>query len=366
MNLLTLIKLIALTLILAIAGFLVSQNQQGDSAFEEKYLINAFPEKLSTIEVLGANNHVVLTAKLNKEQWFVSDNKGLIDYPAELESLSRFVQSIKQTKLIEAKTTNPKKHHLLGISDINSNASEAALINIKASKPLASFLVGSSAKNGVGQYVRYADDNQVWLTDTEVQLPESAIDWVERSLFDFDQNDILSVSRLGEGGYKVIRNRVNVEGANSEGASAEGESANKVDGSLATFTFEQMPEKSQLEYDTIVDALVRNLTNLTLESIVKIELLTSPSNDEFIIQLADGSKVMMSLISQDGAHYAKLMSMEDDKFANNNTSNDTSNNTSNKTSKAAKSSLWSKWAYKLDQFSYEQLVKNKADYFKKD
>ena len=325
-------KTLALTLGAAVVvsgvGVMMSSSNKPSAEFEAVKVLPELGEQagqLSRIKVETAGNTLVVESHLNDGTWLI-DNLG--NYTADTQKLSGLINSLKDAKKVEPKTAKPNLFHHLGLRDINDSESNATQVTLEVAGKSYRLLVGDSAKNGAGQYVRMAGDNQTWLIDKAIAKPDSAKDWVNSKLFDFALEDVKSVNLTGKYSYGLT----------------------KADKAQTSFTLDSVSDTHQLKYDSIVDGLPRSLAGLTFDNLVKLsevpELIevqtltvTLFDNDSTIDVLV--GKTQSADSTEEGAeqsnskYYAKL---------------------------TGSNSLWQQWAYEISEYNYNQLVKDKMDF----
>ena len=144
-------------------------------------------------------------------------------------------------KLVEAKTSKPKNYIRLGLQSIDSDDSMATLVTFKASDQSWQVLVGNKVTFGEGHYILKPEDAQSWRTDKTISLPIDKFSWLKQPILPFQEQDINSVSRVDSLNWQIAK-------------SASGD-----------FQLVNMPKDRELEYDSILNSIVSNLTSLNFE-----------------------------------------------------------------------------------------------------
>jgi hypothetical protein len=141
-----------------------------------------------------------ITVALGANGWGVENRNG---YPADLEVVRRAVTGLAKLTRKAAKTSRPENFDALGVSDAGPGASgtEVAILG-PGGETLARLLVGISAGAGAsGTFVRLPDEQRAWLADDSLTVPQEPKDWLDRSIVDIGETDILEIrSRFPDGG----------------------------------------------------------------------------------------------------------------------------------------------------------------------
>lgn len=316
-------KSLAITLGAAVVvgglGLTMYDSKQGSRELTSALILPELAANASSIDrikIESSGNQVVVESHKADGQWLI-DNLG--NYTADVEPLSKLINNLKDARKVEAKTAKPERFHHLGLRDITDGESKAVLVTLSGGGKEYKLLIGDNAKQGSGQYVRLADDNQTWLVDKGFNKPDTAEDWVNTKLFDFELKDIQSVALGGKFDYQLTKE--NKEQQN--------------------FTLSPMPEQHKLKYDSIVDSVPRAVSNLRFESLQASSGFTPGEESQLLsVKLFDkDQQVELNLSKVGDKHYVQL-------------------NGANP--------LWQAWVYQISEFNFNQLVKDKMDYLDED
>ena len=317
MNKNTLIMTLAAAGIVTAIGVGIKQSDQGQTDMGSDHLLPELAEKAQQVErikIESAGNTLVVESHKTEAGWVI-DNLG--NYVADVDDLSGLLNALKDARKVEAKTAKPVNFHHLGLRSIDDAESKASLITLTAGGQSYKVLVGDPAKAGSGQYVRMADDNQTWLIDKGITKPEKAEDWVNDKLFDFAQKDIQSVTLSGKYNYALT----------------------KADAEASNFTLDSVPEDYKLKYDSIVDAVPRNVSNLRFEALTPAAQWVEPAEGEgqtLTVELFESDKsITLATSKVEDKYYLKL---------------------------SGDNPLWNDWIYQISEYNFNQLVKDKMDY----
>ena len=319
MNSKTLMITLAAAAVVTAIGVGINQSGQGQSDFGSDQLLpelGAAAQSIDSIKIESAGNQLIVQSHKQDNQWVI-DN--LDNYVADTAQLSTMVNALKDARKVEAKTAKPDNFHHLGLRDITDSESQAVLVSVSGGGKSWQLLIGKPAKNGSGQYVRLAGDNQTWLIDKAISKPDKAEDWINDKLFDFTVDDIQSVALSGKFDYVL----------------------SKADKEAGNFALGSLPEGHKLKYDSITGSVPRSVANLRFDAIKPTGDWTTPTESQsitvslFAEQEATAKSVQMTVAKQGEQYLAKL---------------------------SGDNPLWLDWVYQISEYNYSQLVKDPMDY----
>src|SRR5690606_28334691 len=102
-------------------------------------------------------------------------------YPVDGQMLVTLLRSLAEAKKVEAKTANPQYHGRLGLAEKGAEEEQGTLVKLERgdAQPVSLYL-GNASQQGSGQLVRLAGEDQVWLIDQNLMLPENELEWLDR------------------------------------------------------------------------------------------------------------------------------------------------------------------------------------------
>jgi hypothetical protein len=321
MNKKTLLITLCAASIVSAVGVYIATSQQGQVDMDSPRVL---PELFSNagsldhIKIESGGNTLLVESHKEGDKWVI-DNLG--NYDADTAKLSSLIKALKNARKVEEKTAKPANFHHLGLRDVSEEHSKAVLVSVSGAGKDYKLLVGNSAKAGTGQYVRLNGQNQTWLINLAIDKPEKAEDWVNTKLFDFTVDDIQSVSLSGKYQYDL----------------------SKADKEKTNFTLDSVPATHKLKYDSIVDAVPRNLSGLKFEQLQAVA-------DFKATEATDKQTIAVKLFAADGDGDGEIgvtvSKIEEQYYAQLTGSNP----------------LWQQWVYQISEYSYNQLAKDKMDY----
>jgi hypothetical protein len=288
------------------------------NTFEAGFLfddLQEFANQVDSVEITNAQG-VLFSAQKLGDRWLATFDPKQPVYPVAQENLADFVETIMRSKLVEAKTSKSQNYIRLGLQSVDIEDSMASLVTLKAGERSWQVLIGNKVTAGEGHYILKPEDSQSWKTDNTIHLPIDNFSWLKQPILPYQAQDISSVARVDSLNWQIAR-------------SAGG-----------GFYLINMPEDKELEYESILNSIVTNLTSLDFEQLV-------PVNKDFSQSLKILTQLEVSTI--DEKIFQVVVSELDDKhFVNFST--------------REQSEYWQQWYYQISNFSAQQLIKTLDDF----
>jgi hypothetical protein len=193
----TLYGLIAAALIALIAAaWIHSANSPvvNDSAGQGKPLLPSLSDEINDIDSItltGAADKVLTTLKRGADGWHVVEKSG---YPADRVKLREFLLKLRDAKVLEPKTSNPKRYTDLGVEDVSSSTAKGVLVTLSGLKSPLKLIVGLfNGQGGAGTFVRRDGETQGLLASGNLLAEKDAASWIQHELIDIDSNRIKDI-----------------------------------------------------------------------------------------------------------------------------------------------------------------------------
>ncbi|GLR73003.1 DUF4340 domain-containing protein [Agaribacter marinus] len=248
---------ILIVLVVLVAGAVLSLNMEQkdiDPADDSNQaLINASFRDADLIAVRIENAGGLLfqaSKQTDNNTWYATHLADDLPYPIEKSLLASFVQTSMDANLVEAKSKRAENRARLGLSAITESDSAATLVNLEFSTGKVALLLGNQASIQNGQYLRYADESQMWLTDKSFSLPSDQYAWLSPNMLNLELADVKSLKRLGDETAWVIRSK---------------EPADTGDSGFVLENFNE--EEDELRFASIVDDVVESVMSLDFISV---------------------------------------------------------------------------------------------------
>lgn len=189
-----LIALIVIVL-LCVLGYLALQRsqQQSTAQVEQAPWLAAEQGYLGSLQALEIESPGQPPIRIERhgEAWVVPAKA---DYPAAPQPLAELLRSLREARIVEAKTANPQWHARLGLAEQGEAGEQALRVTLQfEDHPALNLRLGKPSQQGGGQLVRRAGEDQVWLIDQTLQLPTRELEWLDRRVTDIP---FLSIARL--------------------------------------------------------------------------------------------------------------------------------------------------------------------------
>lgn len=152
-------------------------------------------DRVAKIEVTTGEGKTVTIVR-TADGWVVEELGG---FPAEPDRVREIVLGLAEMRLIEPKTHDPGKLHRLGLDpERGEDRPKTVRLYDDQGKLLAEAMLGKRrwslyGPGRSGMYVRLPGDEQAWLADRAVDLPNEPLNVVDRNLVFLPRDDIREV-----------------------------------------------------------------------------------------------------------------------------------------------------------------------------
>ncbi|MDM7859720.1 DUF4340 domain-containing protein [Alteromonas sp. ASW11-36] len=319
--------LIALSVAIGLALWLISKDRV--SVPTNQPLLNEFTVDLGNIErieIANANEQLLL-AQLVDGQWRANHLHSQLYFPMDYDSLVALIDSLRGAKKVEAKTQNPANFARLGLQDIAQPDSQARLVTLATPDQSFSLLVGNTANNGFGSFVRTPEDTQTWQLDKVIRLPDSHTSWLINPVKPLDPNNVFRVVRRGEETWQIVRD----EPRESEDGVSNGRSG--------PFVLAGMRADEQLVFPNVLQNSIAAMLSVRFEDIA--------ARDELAFDESGAEPIIIDFDTAQGALMVSLYQIEDRYFV---------------TYDSAALPWVNDWAFVITEFNYRQFAKGRSDF----
>ncbi|MDA0788043.1 MAG: DUF4340 domain-containing protein [Proteobacteria bacterium] len=228
-------------LVAVMAVVAVVMTGESESAAEAPPLFAGFDgSTVQKVDLRSAGGQVTLS--MVDGAWQVDQRSG---YPANVKKLSDLVKQLGSARLVEKKTSKSENHAALGVNDPEASDSEAVLVSLTTPGGTSSVIVGQRSSGREGSFVRYPDQQQVWLADEVLSVIQDPGEWLDPTIIEVDAESVLAVAFDGQEELVFTRD--------PEGA----------------FSVTGLPAGRELKYPSIVDEPARALAGIRLEDVAE-------------------------------------------------------------------------------------------------
>jgi len=145
---------------------------------------------ISAVDLISADGVPVASLRRDRERWRVVEKD---DYEADFGLVHDLLRDLASGQRLEARTSNPDWYQRLGVADVGSGATSGLLLRFPDSD-LPGLLVGNLDSTETGRFVRLEGDERTWLSDRRLDLPDSALQWLERAVMDIPAAELREVT----------------------------------------------------------------------------------------------------------------------------------------------------------------------------
>ncbi len=309
--------LLVVAILATIAVFLVPTREGGEQPDESSLFIPEMAgsvNDLSTVRISSGDGSNPVTLKRTESGWVVQESH---DYPADWGVLRPLLAELSQAVIVEEKTSNPEYYYRLGVQDPDATDSESRLIEFPGSE-LPSIIVGNSAQNRQGHYLRIQGQSPSVLIDRGITLPINDNGWLARDIIDIDDSEVL---------------RVRIAHADGEVVAIERESTEQND-----FTLLDIPDGREPASTWTINQLANVLSGLQLESVVPVDDVDWEGATELKIETSHGLTVNAWMVENEDKRWLRLEAAGKDEAAEINRT-------------------VSGWAYNIPLYKYDAMTK---------
>ena len=123
-------------------------------------------------------------------------------YPADRERIVDLLVALSEARLAEEKTSRVEDYGQLGLRDVDVEGSRSRQLTLvdDDGTTLLDLLIGDRSALRHGNFLRRVGEAQSWLSDRELQLPESASSWLQLSVLDLPYSRLASLRIVDEAG----------------------------------------------------------------------------------------------------------------------------------------------------------------------
>lgn len=131
--------------------------------------------------------------------WVVPEKN---NYPASVQRVSELLRLLRDGRRLEVETDQTRQHGPLWLAEDGEPGVRAVKLALEFThRAPVQLRIGRQSRQTMGQFVRRAGDDQVWLIDQRIDLPLRRDDWLERRITDIPPEAIAKLDvRYRDGG----------------------------------------------------------------------------------------------------------------------------------------------------------------------
>jgi hypothetical protein len=273
--------IVALVAVVVAAATYVSQNRWSQAKVNGAALFPSLASqsaKIARIELRQGDKKLALERK--DQAWVLADRGG---YPAKPEPVRTLLVRLAEAQLVEPKTRKSDRFAMLELEEAGAKDTKSREVRLldQQGTLIAQAIIGKKRTDAFGSskagtYVRWPEDQQAWLANTDVEVSATVRDWVQTTLLDLEAAKISAVT---------------VEIPN--------EAPLQIEREAGKHKLVAVPEGKKLKQGADIDALVRAVGALEFEDVRKADPAASGDVGTARLQ-ADGGLAVTLRLRKDG------------------------------------------------------------------
>ena len=273
--------IVALVAVVVAAATYVSQNRWSQAKVTGAALFPSLASqsaKIARIELRQGDKKLALERK--DQAWVLADRGG---YPAKAEPVRTLLVRLAEAQLVEPKTRKSDRFAMLELEDAGAKDTKSREVRLldQQGTLIAQAIIGKKRMDAFGSskagtYVRWPEDQQAWLANTDVEVSATVRDWVQTTLLDLEAAKISAVT---------------VEMPN--------EPPLQIERDAGKHKLVAVPEGKKLKQGADIDALVRAVGAVEFEDVRKADPAASGDVSTARLQ-ADGGLAVTLRLRKDG------------------------------------------------------------------
>lgn len=302
-------------LAILLSSYFISQNK-GVQNFDDTLLLTEFDVNLvDKIQIQNAAGKQFINAEKVSGKWVLPNKFG---YAADIKKLSKLLQNLKDTQIVELKTKQAKYYSRLGLQDLEQDygleksQGQPSLLTLAAGDDFTQLLIGNESQSSTGRYVRFAKQEQAYLVALDINLPKDDTDWLMPNILpiDVDQVRQVDITFVNEESNKDVAKKLNskfsIERKVLESTPEKNEKASLAEHfELLNKVEDQIPQ-----YDSIFTGLVRNIINITAKDIKLAQYNEMKLYQTIVITYLDAPEAPNNKVMLDNNAQSKTLTLQ--------------------------------------------------------
>ena len=278
--------LLLLTVATLALVLLVPTRTGKESTFERTTLLPelaALVNELDYLKLSSGGSGNVATFERREGSWRVLE---LSSYPADWSRLKALLSALAAAEVVEEKTSNPEFYSRLGVEDISGDGASGTLIEFAPATGLPALIVGNKATGREGQYVRLAEAQSSALLDRELDLPADRTQWLDQSIIDIADGEVVEVSIRHPDGEEIV--------------------ATKISADDTDFVLQNLPAEREPKSNWSVNSMAGSMASLTLDEVRAESEIDWDGSVNFQLLTADGLRASANLVKSEDTYWIRL------------------------------------------------------------
>lgn len=278
--------LLVAVVVVLIAVFALLPSRTGQIDQPSDLLLPDLAARINDVDQLRvsvAGGEVVATLERGETQWTIAELHG---YPADWAKLRGVLAALAQARVLEEKTANPEFHDRLGVEDIGGEAASGVLLTLRVDGAGQGIIIGDTAGQRSGRYLRRADSPLSVLADFEAEVPREALGWAATEVADLAADNVAEVEII-----HPDRDRILVRKATADDTD---------------YTLDNLPPGRELQSSWSANALGGVLASLVMEDVRPSDELDWQQPLLVRVLTFDGMEVRVEAVDAEDAHWLRL------------------------------------------------------------
>ena len=282
------LKVLAALFTVLIAAFLVL-NQGGNGKIANAPLFPDLKSQVNEVRTLHIRNgSESITVEKAGESWALRERSG---YAADVGTLRELLLALADAKVVENKTSNPDKYHLIGVNDPADEDSEAFEISIIGDGIEYVVILGKTAQTSY-RYARVGGQAQSLLIDQNPDIPAEPGGWLARELVDISADRVQRISITHADGEEIVLEKT----------------AEDADG----FDVLDIPDGRELSYAGVANGIADTLVELSLDDVRQAQSEAAIPGTTTVFQTFDALSVEIGIFEDGDASWISVQASAGD------------------------------------------------------
>jgi hypothetical protein len=145
---------------------------------------------VNAIDITAPDGSTLASLRRERERWRVVEKDG---YEADFALVHDLLRDLSAGRRVDERTSNPEWYERLGVTDPGHGAGSGMQVSFPGTD-LPALIIGNQDSAGQARFVRLAGESQSWLCDRSLDLPDTAVQWLERAIMDIPATELAEVT----------------------------------------------------------------------------------------------------------------------------------------------------------------------------
>jgi hypothetical protein len=289
MNRHRLVLLVVVALVAIAAALFVSTLRDAPHETPGLALLPALPNDLNAVTavtVRKGSTTPTLTLHKAGQNWAVAERA---DYPADVSKLRQLLISLRDARIVEAKTSDPARFSAIGVEDPVDAGAAGAEVAVLTAAGKSAVIVGKSVGNG--NFVRRQGENRTYSVEPPISLETEPRFWIDARLIDVPAALIQSIDFKPATGAAFALHRLNPADN--------------------TFSLDGVPAGRKAKDGHTLAPSPSMLTGLNAEDVAAASSIDFASPTQAIVTLTDGKVLTLLGTTVADKHWIQVTSNKD-------------------------------------------------------